>query len=170
MKGGGKCDNFLHMESDRASASLVTFAEGVDLTKTPVMRWMWRVTELPAGADGRIRAKDDQAIGIYVGSGTALNNKSISYRWDTLTPKGTEGSSAYGLGGVKVKWYTLRNGEDAKPGVWIAEERNIAEDFRKTWGFTPTNIYLSVSSNSQYTRSRAAADLCWIDFVSLSGG
>ena len=154
------------MEADSASASLITRIDDVDITKTPFLRWRWRAQSLPKGADGRVRAKDDQAIGIYVGAGNVLNNKCVSYRWDTVTPKGAEGNCAYGLGVTRVKWYTLRNEEDAGDGRWRIEERNVAEDFKKAWGFYPTEIYVSVSCNSHYTRARAAADLGWIEFVS----
>ncbi|MFH1877808.1 MAG: DUF3047 domain-containing protein [Candidatus Omnitrophota bacterium] len=158
--------SYLHMEADKASASLVAVINGVDLNKTPFLRWRWRVTELPRGADGRIKAADDQAIGIYLGSGSLLKNKSVSYRWDTETPRGAHGKCAYGGGTIKVKWYTLRNKEDAADGQWYIEERNAAEDFKNAWGFYPDKMYLSVSCNSQYTGSTAAADLDWIEFSS----
>ena len=160
-------DSFLRMEADDASASLVTRVGMIDLEKTPVLRWRWRATTLPTGADGRVKRKDDQAIGIYVGTGSVLDNRSVSYRWDTNTPKGAEGSAAYGLGGIKVKWFTLRNKEDAGQGEWFVEERNIAEDFKEAWGYYPDKLYVSVSSNSQYTDSMAAADLGWIEFTSI---
>ena len=121
---------------------------------------------MPEGADGRIKAKDDQAIGIYVGAGSALNNKSVSYRWDTETPRGAEGNCAYNLGRTKVKWYTLRSKNDTRDDQWFIEERNVAEDFKEAWGFYPQIIYLSVSCNSQYTNSSAVADLGWIEFFS----
>jgi len=163
----GSSEHFLHVEADRATGNLMTRIADVDLAKTPVLRWRWRATALPRGADGRVKAKDDQVIAIYVGSGTTLNNKSVSYRWDTETPREAEGNVTYGMGGVKVRWYTLRNKADAEGGQWFTEERNVAEDFRKAWGFCPEKIYLSVSSNSQYTGSSGAADLCWIEFTSL---
>ncbi len=167
MIDSGKNIYFLHMEADRGSASIITNVTGVDLSRTPLIRWRWRATTLPEGADGRVRTKDDQAIGIYVGTGSTFSNRSVSYRWDTETPKGAEGNAAYGLGTVKVKWYTLKNKDDAKGGGWFTEERNIAEDFKQAWGFYPEEIYVSVSCNSQYTGSQAAADLGWIEFVSL---
>jgi Protein of unknown function (DUF3047) len=163
--GPAQGDSFLSMEADRASASLITNVDIADITKTPLLRWRWRAVELPEGADGRVRSKDDQAIGIYVGTGSKLNNKSVSYRWDTLTPKGAEGNCAYGMGTVQVKWYTLRNKEDFESGKWYTEERNVAEDFKNAWGFYPANIYISVSCNSQYTKSRASADLDRIEFT-----
>jgi len=164
-KGG---EPFLHMESDKGSASLITKVKGIDPEKTPFIKWKWRVTELPEGGDGRVKSKDDQAIGIYVGTGSMFNNKSVSYRWDTDTPKGAEGNAVYGGGSVKVKWFTLRNREDAKDGAWYVEERNFAEDFMKAWGFYPETIILSISCNSQYTGTKDAADLGWIEFMSSS--
>ena len=158
-------ESFLRMKADHASASLITKPDSVDINKTPLLRWHWRAATLPEGADGRIKAKDDQAIGIYAGTGNLFNNKCISYRWDTDTPKGSEGNSAYGLGSIKVKWYTLRNKDDNVNGRWYTEERDIAEDFKKAWGFYPRTIYLSISCNSQYTGSLAAADLAWIEFA-----
>jgi len=138
------------------------------LQETPFLKWQWRVKTLPKGADGRNKKMDDQAIGIYVGTGSLLNNKSVSYRWDTDTPKGAEGNCVYGRGVIKVKWFTLRNAEDAKEGRWFTETRNVAEDFKKAWGFYPKKFYLSVSCNSQYTGTRAIADLDWIKFISIS--
>jgi hypothetical protein len=165
-KYSGTDDAFLHMEADKASASLITKVDGVDLKKTPLLRWRWRAATLPEGADGRVKAKDDQAIGIYVGAGSALSNKSVSYRWDTETPRGAEGNCAYNLGRIKIIWYTLRSKNDARDDRWFIEERNVAEDFKKAWGFYPEIIYLSVSCNSQYTSSSAVADLDWIEFFS----
>jgi len=155
---------FLHMEADKASGSLVTQADAVDLRKTPYFRWRWKAGKLPEGADGRIKNRDDQAIGIYIGAGNPLSNKSISYRWDTDTPRGESGSAVYGLGAIKTKWYTLRNKEDVSNGAWITEERNVAEDFKNAWGFYPAKVYISVSCNSQYTGSSASADLDWVEF------
>ncbi|MFC1643828.1 DUF3047 domain-containing protein [Candidatus Omnitrophota bacterium] len=161
--------SFLEMKADKSSASLVRWVKNVDLTKTPVLRWRWRVLVLPEGADGREKAKDDQAIGIYVGDGTLLNSKCVSYRWDTETPKGDEGNCAYAGGTFKVKWYTLRNKQDAPSGEWIIDERNFAKDFKEAWGAYPRKIYLGISCNSQYTDSEAVAELDWIEFVSAEG-
>lgn len=161
-------DTYLHMEADKASSSLIAHVGNLDLEKAPFLTWRWKVETLPAGADGRHKEKDDQAIGIYVGTGSPLNSKSVSYRWDTDTPKGAEGNCAYGEGAIKVKWFTLRNAEDAKGNQWFIEKRNIMEDFKSAWGFYPKKIYISVSCNSQYTGTKAVADLDWIEFVASS--
>ena len=161
----GEGISYLHMEADDASASLLTQVKDVALLETPVLKWRWRATVLPAGADGRDKAKDDQAIGLYVGAEKGAR-KAVSYRWDTETPVGSEGECAYGLGTIKIKWFTLRNKSDIAGGKWFEEERNFMEDFKEAWGYYPDQIYISVSCNSQYTGTEAAADLAWLELVS----
>ncbi len=159
--------SFLRMESDRSSASIICKLEKINLRETPILRWRWKVNVLPEGADGRYEKKDDQPIGIYLGNGNVFLKKSVSYRWDTDTPKGSEGNCVYGVGTIKIKWFTLRNKEDAS-GEWFIEERNVAEDFYKAWGYYPEDVYVSISCNSQYTGGKASADLNWIEIASVS--
>lgn len=156
----------LFAESSSSSGTLVTQAKEVDLVKTPILTWRWKVNSLPVNADGRFPESDDQAIGIYVGTGTLLSNKSVSYRWDTDTPILTEGKAVYGMGAVKVKWFTLRNIEDTRKNEWFTETRDVLADFQNAWGIRPKKVYVSVSTNSQYTDSTSSAELDWIAFTS----
>jgi hypothetical protein len=48
----------------------------IDLTKTPILTWKWRAHELPKDGDGRKSEKDDQACGIYIGTGNILSKTS----------------------------------------------------------------------------------------------
>jgi len=153
----------LRMTADKASASFFIPIEGVDLRKTPVLRWRWRVTEFPAGADGREAATDDQAIGIYLGIGGMFGKTSLAYRWETDTPVSTTGRASYAAGIVKVHWIALRNKDSG--GKFTIEERNVAADWKSMVGSgAPKSITLSVSCNSQYTGAKAAAELDWIEF------
>ena len=156
--------NILSMFAEKATATYLYSLSGVvDLKKTPIVRWCWRVKKLPTGGDGRDSKKDDQAIGLYIGTGT-LSQDSIAYRWETETPKGEEGKVKYGGGLVSVKWYCLRNKEDGL-GTWKVEERNAAEDFNKSYGYVPRKFALSVVCNSQYTGSESEAELAWVQFL-----
>jgi len=140
--------------------------KNVDLKKTPIIRWRWRVDTFPKGGDGRKSGSDDQAIAIYIGANDWMLKKSISYRWETETPKGYEGNTSYGGGAVKVKWFCLRNrksGEDK----WLIEERNIANDFKKAFGFVPKEFVLSIGANSQNTKSESLAYIDYIEFLPL---
>lgn len=156
----------LVIKADKATGVLVTIpSDKVDLKKTPIMRWCWRVIKLPQKADGRKSGKDDQALAIYIGAnGSFMTKKSLAYRWETETPKDHVGQSAYGAGMVKVKWYCLRNKEDGL-NEWFTEERNVADDFKEAYGYIPSEFALSIAGNSQYTGSDSVAELKWIEFV-----
>ena len=157
----------LKIFSDEATGAL--FCEpyrNVDLKKTPILRWRWRVDKFPKGGDGRKDDRDDQAIAIYIGASDWMIKKSISYRWETETPKGLAGEISYGGGAVKVKWFCLRNRESGED-KWIIEERNIAKDFKKAFGFIPKEFVLSIGANSQNTKSESLAYIDYIEFLPL---
>ncbi len=160
-----KDDTYLCVRSDNSSGTLICKLQKVDLTKTPILSWRWRANKLPKDGDGRENTKDDQACGIYIGAGNIFRKKSISYRWDTETPEGTEGSISYAMGSIKVKWFTLKN-KECVLGKWYVEERNIAEDFKQTWGYIPTVMCLSICGNSQYSKTEGSVDIDWIEFKS----
>ncbi len=164
----GCATSCLVMKADKASASLLMKIDSVDLRQTPILRWRWRVTGFPENADGRDPGKDDQAIGIYVNSGSIFNQKSIAYRWETATPVGTTGTVTYAAGMVKVKWFSLRNQQDGDGKTFFVEQRNVAEDFKQAFGSLPGKIGIGISCNSQYTASQAQANLDWIEFVAPS--
>jgi hypothetical protein len=155
---------WLSITSEKASASLLSnYPLPVDLKKTPILRWRWRATVLPPGADGRDPDKDDQVIGLYISSGTRFKQQSIAYRWETQTPVGSEGSVRY-ANLFAVKWFTIRNENHADGRTFFIEERNIAEDFEKAFGSVPDQIGIGISCNSQYTDSKSEAQLDWIEF------
>jgi hypothetical protein len=155
----------LAMTADSASATLTAPPlPEVELNRMPWLRWSWRVTTLPKAGDGRYPAQDDQAIGIYVTSGTRFNQRALAYRWETETPVGTEGQVTYFMGAIKVSWIAVRNKADATAGNFILEERNVRDDFQRVYGFIPDKVYLGICCNSQYSKTKAAAELDWIEF------
>lgn len=157
----------LKVFADKATGALFcTPHKVVDLTKTPIIRWRWRVNTFPKGGDGRKNDCDDQAIAIYIGANDWMLKKSISYRWETETPQGYEGDCSYAGGAVKVKWFCLRNQETGK-GKWVIEERNVAKDFKKAFGFVPKEFALSIGANSQNTKSESLAYIDYIQFLPL---
>jgi hypothetical protein len=163
-------DGALLMTAENASGMFATHLSGVDLHQTPILRWRWRAITLPTGADGRVPARDDQAIGIYVSSGGLLRQRSIAYRWETETPVGTEGEVSYAAGIVHAKWIAVRNAQDAAAGTFFTEERNVARDFQRAFGFVPTDVSIGVTCNSEYTDSTAVAELDWIELGAAPNG
>ncbi len=157
-------DGILHLEADKSSGGLIKVMKGVDLNKTPVMRWRWRATLLPAGADGTDPDKDDQAVGIYIGMPGFLNKKSVSYHYETVTPKDVWGETSYILGVIKVKFLAVRNQTD-KLGEWYVEERNVTEDLKKQYGEVPKEFAVSIIANAHNTQTKGAAEVDYIEFV-----
>lgn len=159
--------NILKMVSTKDCGTLLYYKliGKLDLTKTPIMRWKWKVTKLPKGGDARDLEKDDQAIGLYVGYGRVFR-KSVSYRWETDTPVGAEGNATYARV-VSVRWHCIRN-KETPLGQWFVDERNLAEDFKKDYGEIPTDVVLTVSINSEYTQTDAEAYLDYVEFLPAS--
>ena len=152
----------LHITSDKASGVIMIEGSDIDLKKYPIMRWRWKAVTLPTGADAEVKAKDDQGIAVYVGYGK-LTQSSISYNWQTETPKGKSGHSTYNMV-VDVNWFTLRDKND-KMDTWFEEEVNVYDDMMKIFKKIPSGWAVSISSNSQYTKSKADVYLDYIEFV-----
>ncbi len=136
----------------------------VDLQKTPVLRWRWRVHTLPPGGDGRAWKTDDQPIAIYIlARKNWFQNQALSYRWETLTPKGYEGNIVYSKI-LDVRFVVLQNNQTAV-GEWVTESRNIAEDFKRLFGWIPEEIALSICGNSHHSQSDTVAEIDFIEFI-----
>ena len=156
-------DSVLVIESRKSSAVFACdLSDVVDLNRTPVLRWRWKVKKLPPFGDGRHKKKDDQAVGIYIGSGTAFNQKAISYRWETETPVGHWGKTLYS-NVMNVWFYCLRN-KHSGLDVWYEECRNVRKDFLDKYGYVPDKIALVICGNSQNSKSDALAEIDYIGF------
>ncbi|MCX7818867.1 MAG: DUF3047 domain-containing protein [Kiritimatiellae bacterium] len=154
----------LRMTAEGASGALLMPVDNVSLSRTPILRWRWRVLEWPTDADGRRPDRDDQAVGLYIGAGRGLRRTSLAYRWETATPVGATGAVSYAGGLVRVHWIALRNRESGTG--FVVEERNVADDWRRLVGGEPPERFaISISCNSQYTHSRAVAELDWLEFA-----
>ena len=65
---------------------------------------------------------------------------------------------------MDVDWFTLRDKTD-KMDTWFEEEVNVYDDMNKIFKKIPSSWALSISSNSQYTASKADVYLDYIEFV-----
>lgn len=157
--------SILRLTCNRSTGGIIVeLTDKVDLKKTPILRWCWRVKNYPKGADGRFSAKDDQPLAIYLGMDGILSKRSVAYRWEGVTPKGFEGKVDYAGGLVKVHYITMQN-QDSPAGKWITETRNVAEDFKRVYGTIPKKFAISIMGNSQYTRSNTVAEVAFVEFI-----
>ncbi len=156
--------NILVVDANKSTSTIIyNLSDKVDLNKTPIMRWSWKVEKFPTKADGRKSKTDDQVLGIYIGSGS-FRQKSVAYRWETETPKNHEGTTSYGGGFVAVKWFAINNKKD-KTDTWITVERNVALDYKKAYKFIPKDFAITIAGNSQYTKSHGIGMVAFIEFL-----
>jgi hypothetical protein len=148
-------DRVLRLRS-RGDNSTISKETRIDVTKSPLMVWRWKVVTLPAGADCRRKATDDEAAQVYVTfprSPTAFRSRIIGYVWDTTAPAGTiVKSESSGL----VTYVVLRSGP-AELGRWLTETRNVYDDYKHIYGEAPGEELgaVSVAIDSNDTRSSA---------------
>ena len=148
----------------KSSSGIMIFkVEGMDLKKTPYMRWRWRIVRrmnLPEGA----AEPDDQACAVYLSDGTMLNQKCVGYRWEHFVPVGTRRMINYACSKVDV--LCLRNRE-TPVGEWVEEECNVFEDFKRAFGKEPSkDAVLAIGANSQYSKSDTRVEIDYIEFRS----
>lgn len=140
----------------------------VNLKATPILEWRWRVVTLPKGADSRKKDTDDQAAQVYVSwprFPEAVRSRIIGYVWDTTAPVGTVVQSQKTS---TVTYVVVRSGT-ADLGQWLAERRDVREDFKKIYGEDPDNPgAVSVSIDSNDTHSSAESYIGAIVFKSAS--
>lgn len=146
----------LHLKSRGDSSSIAREITGtVNLKMTPILEWSWKVVELPRGGDSRRAATDDQAGQLYViwrRFPELLRSRVIGYIWDSTAPAGEIVKSQKA---GTVTYVVVRSGP-AEAGKWIAERRNVVDDFTKIYGEAPDNPNaIAVAIDSDDTKSQA---------------
>jgi hypothetical protein len=140
----------LHMKSVDSSFSLQGKVH-VDVKRYPFLSWKWKVTQLPKGGDFRRPKTDDQAAQLFIAFTKA---KAIVYIWDATAPQGLMESTSP-VPFMTVKVVVVRSGP-AELGKWIAETRNVYEDYKKFYGDEPPVVKgMRFQINSQHTRTSA---------------
>lgn len=156
----------------------------VDLTKTPVLSWRWKVGKALAVADLKRRKGDDCAARVYVGFryvpesagffdrvrhkaalsryGASAPGAILTYAWDGRYPVGSVFDNPYS---GKAKVIVVESGSE-KAGRWISESRNVLEDYRRAYGEDPPEaVSISLMTDSDNTSDSAVA---WYDDIVFS--
>lgn len=170
----------------RADSAMALLARpvAVDLARTPILCWRWRVDAPVAGADMRTRRGDDYAARVYVTFdmpdsalglatrmrialgrrlfGQAVPDAALNYVWDNRQSVGTRRRSAYT---DRVEMIVAETGS-ANAAGWVSERADIAADFARAFGNRPGRaVQLAIASDTDNTRSRARAAFADLHFV-----
>lgn len=170
-----------------ASASGLLKEVQVDLRKTPVLAWRWKIEHVLKKADARIKAGDDYAARIYIafrydpekaslwqrakyGAAKALYGAyppgaAINYIWDNKLPAGMVVDNPYT---DRVKMVAVESGGE-KAGRWVSESRNVLRDYQMTFGGDPPPLqFVAVMTDTDNTGESAVAyydDLAFLSAV-----
>jgi Protein of unknown function (DUF3047) len=130
-----KLDGLQVLKADsNASASGLFHEQRIDLQKTPVMNWRWRIENRLGKIDEQTKVGDDFAARVYVvvsGGLVFWNTKAINYVWASTSPKDKIWPNPFA--GDHAMMVAVRSSSD-KTGTWITEKRNIRADFKQLTG------------------------------------
>jgi len=133
MKHGS--NGYVEALSDKTCSALY-YRVGFNLKDYPLLTWKWQALKFPDRSKAKTEKEmDDYAARVYV-IFPFLNfssSKFIEYVWDENSPVNTISKSPQGN---NIRLIVVRNGK-GKPGEWIAESRNVYEDYVKAFGVKP---------------------------------
>jgi hypothetical protein len=156
----------------------------VDLDKTPVLCWRWRIDAPLASADLDTKAGDDYAARVYLTFtvspdalgfatrtilalarsiwGSQVPDAAVNYIWDNKQPVGTLKPNAYT---DRVQMLVVETGF-SKAGRWVSERHNVAADFNRAFAGVPGRLTgLAVASDTDNTGESAHAGFADFHFV-----
>ena len=159
----------------QASASGLTKEVRIDPKEYPVVRWRWKIDNVLQRSNVVLKEGDDFPARLYitfeydpdkVSFGKKLKFKAgqvlfgdipiaaLNYIWETKTPVGTIVENAYT---DFAKMVVVESGAQ-KVGMWIDEERNIYEDYKRAFGEEPPMINgVAIMSDTDNTKEQATA-------------
>ena len=155
----------LHMKSANDGSTISREIKGkINLKETPILEWAWKAVVLPKDGNSCKKSTDDQAVQLFIvwpRFPEAVRSRIIGYVWDTTQPVGTICKSEKT---GTVTYVVVRSGA-ADVGKWMAERRNVVEDFTKVYGEAPDNpAGVSVSIDSNDTNSTSESFMGAIGF------
>ena len=119
--------------TSRGTASGLYLRRRIDLDKTPILRWWWRVDATLGDIDERTRAGDDYSARVYVIRSHPVllwRTRAVNYVWASTMAAGETWPNAYTDASQNV---AVRSG-DAHAGKWVEERRDVRADFLELFG------------------------------------
>jgi hypothetical protein len=168
-----------------ASASGLIKAINIDPKEYPIIRWRWRVENILKHNDVTRKDGDDFPARLYITfaydpdkvsfakklkfkAGQAIFGDipigALNYIWDTHAPVGAIVENAY----TDFAQMVVVESGTQKVGLWVSEERNIYEDYKKAFDEEPPLINgIAIMTDTDNTKERATAYYGDIQFVQV---
>lgn len=168
-------DSVLRVEATDGATGLFK-AFRADPNQYPIVAWRWKIDRPLAGADERKKAADDCAARVFVifkddlpgASRFARLKQRLASRVSSAVPPGVAICYVWANRLNKdeviespytdwVRVVAVESGAE-RAGQWVAEERNVFDDFKKFFGNPPKQIIgIAVMTDSDNTHQPAVA-------------
>ena len=166
------------------SVSILYRHTNISPSKTPILRWKWRVDQGPPKSDIFRKGDDDKAISLIVAfaydspnaslgesmkrvfvetiAGSDAPGRLVDLAWGGTAPSGAVAESPYyGYSGRIVAM------QPEGGAGWVEEVINIAALYRQQWGAEPPTItHIGISSDSDDSGKLVDARISDIRFTS----
>jgi hypothetical protein len=154
-------NHFLRARADNKAVQ-IGLEHIFDPKNQPRLKWRWRVSQMPPGADERVSGKHDAAAQVYIIFDNQVWPRVVKYTWSSSLPVGTQFTSPLYSRNKGI----VRRSEQPDPKRWYEEEVNFLEDFKRLFGDEPGKVQgIAILTSSDATKTTAGAD--YDDFVLL---
>jgi hypothetical protein len=146
----------LHLVSN-GDSSTINKEVKIDCKDYQVLKWSWKAVELPKGGDARKKARDDQALQIYVTFPrfpSAVRSRVVGYLGFRPPPPTPSSRAKTGL-----VTYVVTRSSDTRASANGSPRRNVCEDTRRSTAKSPTRriegVSIGIDSDDTHSRARA---------------
>ena len=150
--------------NSNAAASALSYEKVIDLTKTPILTWRWRVLQNVAIKNQKTKAGDDFAARIYVVKKDKWffwRSVAINYVWGNEVAVGDVWPNPF-----TANAHMVANRNNASTG-WQVERVNVRKDFKRYFGRDVDQINgIAIMTDSDNSKTSAAAEYADIQFIS----
>ncbi len=148
-------------------------------------RWRWRVEQSTPPTDILVKGGDDRPVSVYLGFeappgsrgffdslknavselivGVPVSGYALTYTWGGTSPVGTMFNNPH----LRDDSYVFVRRNQAAPLMqWLAEEIDVAADFRAAFGRPPTALrFIAIAADSEDTGQLSIARIADLDLV-----
>jgi hypothetical protein len=167
-----------------ASMALLARSLSVDLARTPILCWRWRIDAPLNNADMATKAGDDYAARVYLAFklpaeamnfstraklalarsiyGAHVPDAALNYVWDNRYRVGTERANAYT---DRTRMIVLRSGP-SQAGAWVNERRDVLADAIAAFDTDQVRAtQLAIAADTDNTGERAHSGFADLHFI-----
>jgi hypothetical protein len=146
----------LNSSSSKSASGLFKEID-IDLNKTPIIHWSWKIKNTLTSTNERAKSGDDFSARVYVVFSTGpffWQTKTLSYVWANQSVIGEHWPNPYP---ANAQMLALQSGEE-QANRWRSESRNVLQDIQRVFGKRITTIEaIAIMTDTDQTGAAAQA-------------